>query len=145
SQSAVLFSATLAPWDFYRDTLGLPEDTAWIDVDTPFQSSQLDVRIARGISTRYRDRNRSILPIVRLMHDQYRNRPGNYLSYFSSFAYLDQVAACFSAQFPDIPIWTQSRGMQEADRELFLQRFVPSGTGIGFAVLGGVFAEGIDL
>src|SRR5690606_2213471 len=44
-----------------------------------------------------------------------------------------------------IPVWTQSRGMQEADREHFLRRFVPSGTGIGFAVLGGAFAEGIDL
>ncbi len=145
SHCAALFSATLAPWDFYRDTLGLPQDTAWIDVETPFKSSQLEVKIARGISTRYRDREHSVESIVRLMRDQYDSQPGNYLSYFSSFSYLDQVATHFITCFPDIPVWTQSRGMHEADRNRFLQRFTPSGRGIGFAVLGGAFAEGIDL
>jgi len=142
---AVLFSATLSPWDFYRDTLGLPEDTAWQDVDSPFHPDQLEVRIARGISTRYRDRGQSITPIVQLMARQYHQLPGNYLSYFSSFDYLEQVAAQFAAQFPQIPIWTQARRMGETERDSFLQRFTPSGAGIGFAVLGGAFSEGIDL
>ena len=35
--------------------------------------------------------------------------------------------------------------MPEAAREAFLARFTPGGQGIGFAVLGGAFAEGIDL
>lgn len=35
--------------------------------------------------------------------------------------------------------------MTEAQRESFLARFVPQGQGIGFAVLGGAFAEGVDL
>jgi DNA excision repair protein ERCC-2 len=35
--------------------------------------------------------------------------------------------------------------MKEADREEFLARFEPDGRGVGFAVLGGAFAEGIDL
>ena len=35
--------------------------------------------------------------------------------------------------------------MSEADRECFLQRFTPESRGIGFAVLGGAFGEGIDL
>ncbi len=35
--------------------------------------------------------------------------------------------------------------MEETARDAFLARFTPSSQGIGFAVLGGSFAEGIDL
>ena len=35
--------------------------------------------------------------------------------------------------------------MAEAEREQFLERFTPESSGIGFAVLGGSFGEGIDL
>ena len=42
-------------------------------------------------------------------------------------------------------MWTQARGMDESQRKRFLDRFVPGGAGVGFAVLGGSFGEGIDL
>ncbi|MDB5795971.1 MAG: DinG family ATP-dependent helicase, partial [Noviherbaspirillum sp.] len=32
ARSTALFSATLSPWHFYSDTLGLPENTPWVDV-----------------------------------------------------------------------------------------------------------------
>jgi Rad3-related DNA helicase len=51
----------------------------------------------------------------------------------------------FAARHPAIPSWLQSRGMRESEREAFLARFTADGRGIGFAVLGGSFAEGIDL
>ncbi len=35
--------------------------------------------------------------------------------------------------------------MEEAEQSAFLARFMPTGQGVGFAVLGGSFAEGIDL
>ncbi len=35
--------------------------------------------------------------------------------------------------------------MSEPERDSFLRRFAPDGRGIGFAVLGGAFGEGIDL
>lgn len=142
---AVLFSATLSPWNFYRDTLGLPDNTAWVDIETPFDTDQLQVSVSHKISTRFRDRAQSIAPIVQLMAAQYQQQPGNYLGYFSSFDYLEQVLEHFASCFPEVPIWTQSRGMRESERDAFLGRFTPSSCGIGFAVLGGAFAEGIDL
>jgi DNA excision repair protein ERCC-2 len=142
---ATLFSATLSPHRFYADTLGLPEDTAWMDVASPFEAQQLSVHIARTISTRYADRPQSLQPIVDVLARQYRNRPGNYLAFFSSFDYLRQVVGSFIAHQPDIPLWQQSRRMDEAERTQFLARFVPGGQGIGFAVLGGAFSEGVDL
>jgi DNA excision repair protein ERCC-2 len=143
--TAVLFSATLSPGAFYRTLLGLPESTAWINVPSPFDERQLEVRIEPRISTRYHDRARSLDPIVELMARQYRARPGNYLAFFSSFEYLDAVLGLFEARVDDIPVWRQTRGMSAAERGAFLARFTPTGVGIGFAVLGGAFAEGIDL
>jgi Rad3-related DNA helicase len=79
------------------------------------------------------------------MAEQFRARPGNYLAFFSSFDYLQQVADLMTATHPHVPMWQQSRGMAEADRQAFLDRFTPDSQGVGFAVLGGAFGEGIDL
>ncbi|UGQ48122.1 helicase C-terminal domain-containing protein [Massilia endophytica] len=145
AHAAALFSATLSPWNYYSDTLGMPENTAWIDVESPFEAGQLDVHIAGHISTRYQHRERSLAPIARLMGEQYERRPGNYLAFFSSFDYMDKAAALFEQQHPGVPVWRQSRRMDEAERDAFLARFTEGGEGIGFAVLGGSFGEGIDL
>ncbi|WP_260955722.1 ATP-dependent DNA helicase [Pseudomonas citri] len=145
SRASVLFSATLSPRHYYADLLGTPADTVWIDVESPFQAEQLDVRIVSRISTRFVHRQASLEPIVALMARQFSECPGNYLAFFSSFDYLQQVAALFSERHPQIDIWTQSRGMGEAPRQAFLERFTEHSQGIGFAVLGGAFGEGIDL
>jgi DNA excision repair protein ERCC-2 len=145
AHSTTLFSATLSPWHYFADLLGMPADTAWIDVDSPFSASQLDVHVAHGISTRYQERAGSLAPIATLMAEQYHTRPGNYLAFFSSFDYLQQVADRFEQAHPDIPVWRQARRMSEPERADFLARFAPGGRGIGFAVLGGSFGEGVDL
>ncbi|MES3000322.1 MAG: ATP-dependent DNA helicase [Pseudomonadota bacterium] len=145
ARTATLFSATLSPPRYYSDMLGLPADTAWIDVESPFDPDQLQVRVVSAISTRFADRQRSAEPIARLIADQFEAQAGNYLAFFSSFDYLDLVASEFRRRHPDVPMWTQSRGMAESERAAFLDRFAPGGAGIGFAVLGGSFGEGIDL
>jgi DNA excision repair protein ERCC-2 len=145
AHSTTLFSATLSPWHYYSDALGLPEDTAWIDVESPFEASQLAVHVMHDISTRYQHRGASLAPIAQLMARQYAALPGNYLAFFSSFDYLDQAADLFAQRHPDIPAWRQERRMNEAERAAFLDRFRPEGSGVGFAVLGGSFGEGIDL
>nr|WP_152897946.1 ATP-dependent DNA helicase [Pseudomonas piscis] len=145
ARSVVLFSATLEPQRYYRDLLGVPDSAVWLDVESPFAATQLDVHIVSQISTRYARRQASLVPIVELMAGQFAARPGNYLAFFSSFEYLQQVAELLARKHPEIPIWLQSRGMDESLREEFLQRFQAEGQGIGFAVLGGVFGEGIDL
>lgn len=144
ANNAVLFSATLNPPDFYHDMLGLPRDSVWIDVPGPFTSEQLTVRLA-GISTRYRDREESLAPITQLIGEQFETWPGNYLVFFSSFDYLRRARSRLTESHPHIPIWEQSPRMSEAQQQAFLARFEAHGQGIGFAVLGGSFGEGIDL
>lgn len=145
ARTTVLFSATLNPRQYYADLLGLPADTAWVDVESPFHHEQLDVRIVSRVSTRFNHRQASLAPIVALMAKTFHERPGNYLAFFSSFDYLQQVAELMQREHPDIPLWQQARGMSEGERQAFLERFTPHSQGIGFAVLGGAFGEGIDL
>ena len=145
ARTCTLFSATLSPEHFYRDTLGLPKDAVWTDVPSPFVAEQLTVRVVERISTRYADRRESLLPIVELIARQHAVAPGNYLAFFSSFDYLQQVVALFIERHPGIPVWEQARRMDDAARTAFLARFAPGARGIGFAVLGGSFGEGIDL
>ncbi len=143
--SATCFSGTLAPFSFYRDTLGLPADTATLEVGSPFRSEQLTVRIAMDVSTRFRDRDGSLARLVDIIAAQYRRRPGNYLAFFSSFDYVRSASEAFARRHPGMPCWVQSRGMREPEREAFVARFAAGGRGVGFAVLGGAFGEGIDL
>ncbi|OOV90547.1 ATP-dependent DNA helicase [Pseudomonas sp. MF4836] len=145
ARSCVLFSATLNPRHYYSDLLGLPDTTVWVDVESPFDAAQLEVHIVKRISTRFVHRQASLAPIVELMARQFRQRPGNYLAFFSSFDYLQQVAQLIAREHPDIALWLQSRGMDEGQRQGFLDQFSSEGQGIGFAVLGGAFGEGIDL
>ncbi|PAV93376.1 hypothetical protein WR25_26039 [Diploscapter pachys] len=123
----------------------MPTDTAWLEVAAPFRAEQLQVRIVSEVSTRYQQRQASLAPIVELIAAQFAGQPGNYLAFFSSFEYLEQVARLLAERYPALPIWRQSPGMDEASREAFLARFVEHGQGVGFAVLGGAFGEGVDL
>lgn len=145
ARSAALFSATLSPSHYYSDMLGLPDNTAWVDVASPFRAEQLSVQVVDDVSTRFQHRGHSLSPMVDLMARQYAAAPGNYLSFVSSFDYLQQLADLFKSRYPAIPVWEQSRGMEESAKRGFLDRFTPETRGIGFAVLGGAFAEGIDL
>ena len=145
AHTSTLFSATLQPTHFYTDLLGLPDNHLAIEVESPFQAAQLQVQVASHISTRYAQRQASLEPIVDLLARQFAQQPGNYLAFFSSYDYLQQVADLLARRYPDLPCWLQGRGMQEAQQQQFLARFTDSSQGIGFAVLGGAFSEGIDL
>ncbi|NUU38041.1 ATP-dependent DNA helicase [Pseudomonas sp. C2B4] len=145
ARSTVLFSATLSPRHYYADLLGTPANTVCIDVESPFDARQLQVHIVSRISTRFAHRQASVAPIVELIAEQFSQRPGNYLAFFSSFDYLQQVMQLLAERHPRINLWSQSRGMGETQRQQFLDQFTEDGEGIGFAVLGGAFGEGIDL
>ena len=145
ASSTTLFSATLSPASFFNDMLSLPEQTQFLDVESPFDAKQLTVTVAHHISTRFRVRSQSLLPLVDLVAKQYRDRPGNYIFFLSSFDYLNDVKNLFIDKYPKIPTRSQLRMMSEGDRERFVNDFTIDSQGIVFAVLGGSFGEAIDL
>lgn len=144
ADSMVLFSATLNPTDYYVNLLGLPDSTIPMDVPCPFDPAQLAVSI-HPLSTRRDDRLTSLNALVDTMAQQYAQLSGNYLAFFSSFDYLELAQTRLQQRHPSLPVWAQQRQMNESARHAFLQQFDARGQGIGFAVLGGVFGEGVDL
>ena len=76
-----------------------------------------------------------------------QSRVGNYLAFFPSYAYLRQVQEDFAARYPGISTLVQESGLDDAARAAFLARFEPdpAHTLLGFAVMGGIFGEGVDL
>ena len=109
-----------------------------------FPAQHLQVRVA-PLSTRYDRRHQSIDAVVDVIGRQFNEHPGNYLAFFSSFDYLQLAARALAARWPDVASWQQSPSMSAMDRAQFLERFQPTGQGVGLAVLGGAFSEGIDL
>lgn len=145
-RASVLFSATLAPAGYYKDLCGLPDANA-VALRSPFPAENLGLWCARQISTRYKDRTGSIVPVSDLLACMVRAKPGNYLVFFPSYNYLQTVLDDFTQRYPELPTLCQQSSMDEASRADFLSRFIPdpSQSLLGFAVLGGVFSEGVDL
>lgn len=147
AHSACFFSATLRPAYFYQQMLGLPDDTVYLQVPSPFASQQLQVKVARHISTRYRDRSTAIGPLCDIIEQQVTAATGNYLAFFSSYEFLQQIERELQQRLSsaNITVITQSRRMSEQDREAFIERFTHEQNLLGLAVLGGAFGEGVDL
>jgi Rad3-related DNA helicase len=99
------------------------------------------------ISTRYKHRAHSYAAVADRLAAMAQAKTGNYMAFFPSYAYLNEVYAAFAAAYPHIKAAIQSQEMDDADREAFLAAFAdsPGETRIAFVVLGGVFSEGIDL
>ena len=144
-QSATLFSATLSPFQFYLDMLGLPDATQTLRVASPFQTHQLQVSYSRNLSTRFQHRQQAIGPIGELIARQFQSTPGNYFAFFSSFDLLQQVEAWLSSYRSQVRVIAQQRHSTEIERQAFLSSFTEDSQQVGLAVLGGAFAEGVDL
>ncbi len=145
-RGAVLFSATLSPMDYYRDILGCGEAKC-AALPSPFDAANLGLYCAADVSTRYKDRDSSIEPVARYLYQLCQSRVGNYMAFFPSYSYLKQVQERFEELYPQVRTLVQQPGMEESEKQSFLEQFVPSPseTLLAFGVLGGVFGEGIDL
>ena len=146
-KAAIFFSATLTPIDYYRTLLGgAPEDPT-LQLASPFPPENLAVLIQDRIQTHFKGRAESIGEVVAGIGALVSGRRGNYLVYFPSYQYLNDVLQEFQAAHPTIRVLAQRPGMSEPERDAFIAAFsVEHGeTLVGFTVLGGIFGEGIDL
>ena len=102
--------------------------------------------VADRISTTYKNRGKSYGDVAAVIRAA-TSRIGNYMVYFPSYEYMNAVHALYMALEPDADVLLQRQGMGEAEQAGFLGAFVesPVRTLVGFAVMGGAFAEGVDL
>lgn len=145
-RATVYFSATLLPLQYFMNMLGgTPEDYT-LSVPSPFSKEQTEVFI-QPLSTRYHDRENTKKQIIEMLSTLVKERGGNYLIFFPSYQYMKSVYEDFTLNFPEIRTIIQNHRMSEEEREQFLEAFKEGSREafIGFAVLGGIFSEGVDL
>lgn len=143
-RSTVVFSATLRPAPFYRDSLGLADKAQQLILGSPFSAEQVSHCVVSYINTRYQHRKNSTPDLINLLSALVKSKSGSYIVFFPSYAYLEQVYAEFTKAYPRIDTWQQPRNADVEERARLLEQLEHSGTRLGFAILGGVFGEGID-
>ncbi|WP_404332309.1 helicase C-terminal domain-containing protein [Mesobacillus maritimus] len=145
-RTTVYFSATLLPLPYFADMLGGTAEDYSIKIPSLFSKEQAEVFI-QPLSTRYHDRDHTKKQLVDMLSKLVQGRSGNYLIFFPSYQYMKNVYEDLTTTYPDIPTIIQTNKMEEEEREQFLEKFKEGNnqTFLGFAVLGGIFSEGIDL
>lgn len=144
-KSSIFFSATLTPIDYYVKCLGGNDDTPIMKLESPFPSENCLTLVRSDLSTRYKDRINTYKEISKTIDLVIKKKVGNYLVFFSSYQYLEEVYSRMEFD-PNIRYIKQTRDMEDKDKNKFLSYFEvdPTKTTVGFAVLGGIFSEGID-
>jgi DNA excision repair protein ERCC-2 len=147
SAATVFFSATLLPMNYFKKLLTGITDHASHVFESPFPQENACLLIHNKISTKYTQRADSYAVIAEVIETVVNTHKGNYLVYFPSYLYLNEVLERLRQRFSERQLLIQERGMNEAARDSFLEQFSSSNeeTLVGFAVMGGVFGEGIDL
>ena len=147
AHSAVLFSATLTPADYFADVLGGGDDAVKVSYPSPFPRENLCLAAVDGVSTRFEDREKSARAIVGYIAATVSAKAGNYIVYFPSYSYMEKVHSQFVRKYPNVKTVLQRANMTYAEREEFINSFKPDSDKlqIGFCVLGGSFSEGVDL
>ena len=145
--AAVFFSATLTPAAYFLRLFGCPQDTASLQIGSPFPSERLGVFVADRISTLYRQRAATLPALSEMLLALVSPQKGNYLFFFPSYDYMDMTHKAVVRLCPRLNTIVQTPEMTRAEKSAFLEhfRFQPDITLVGFAVLGGIFGEGIDL
>jgi len=145
--ASAFFSATLAPIDYYRDLLGGELSDFNLALPSPFPTHNIKVVLADHVDTTYRQRHLFYDEVAAAIAAATESKTGNYMAYFPSYKYLEEVHARFKALHPAVITVSQHSRMSESQKEDFLGLFAAGNehTIIGFAVMGGIFGEGIDL
>jgi DNA excision repair protein ERCC-2 len=146
-KSAIFFSATLSPMEYYREILGGDLGDAALRLQSPFAQENLAVLLHDRVQTDFRGRASSYSDVAKGIGALIQSRPGNYLVFFPSYKYLEAVREQFQVEHPFTPVLTQTPSMPELERKAFIAAFQSDQSRplVGFAVMGGVFGEGIDL
>ncbi|XCP84327.1 ATP-dependent DNA helicase [Roseburia hominis] len=146
--SAVFFSATLLPIQYYKKLLSTESDNYAIYADSTFDRRKRLLLNGVDVSTKYTLRSEQMYRKYALyIQNAVRARKGNYIAFFPSYRFMEQVYEAYEELDTGTECILQSHFMNEEAREIFLETFEEEREEslVGFCVLGGIFSEGIDL
>lgn len=166
-RSTILFSATLLPIQYYKTLLGAEEGDYEVYARSVFRPEKMGLFIGSDVTSRYARRGEAeYYRIASYLHNIIEKRQGNYMAFFPSHSFLQQVFEIYQKYFNeegDVECILQESHMNEEAREAFLNRFrgnedcdlqsliqmdiemEEERSLLGFCVMGGIFSEGIDL
>ena len=148
-RSAVFFSATLLPMNYYRKLLSNRQDDYGIYVESPFSQKNRCILNAGDVSSLYSRRGyEEYHKIEEYIAKTVWQRKGNYMVFFPSYKMLEEVYAVYEEEFSVnwVKCICQNSSMKEQEREEFLQEFEQNQESlVAFCIMGGIFSEGIDL
>lgn len=135
------YSATLQPLRQMRDLLGGDQEDACFSLPSPFPPEHM-LCLQLSVNTRYQARQQSLAEVADAIRALSQGRSGKYIAFFPSYQYMEAAAGLLQ----DLPLHVQQRRMGEGERREYLARFTQDEEPLlALCVLGGVFAEGIDL
>lgn len=145
SKATTMFSASLTPFDYYARLLQSENDYNTHSLPSPFDNDNLKVMVNAAIPVEYKFRDRFIEELVKCIHEFVMGKRGKYLIFFPSYGYMEKAHNLFISLYDDVFAPKQQRSMNAKDREAFISLFEDDAHMAAFAVMGGVFSEGIDL
>ncbi len=147
AKSTVMFSATVTPSDYYMSTLGMRDGSDYMAIPSPYNKDNFSLTVFDTLSTRYKDRSETLYALAQIVSTAINAKRGNYMIFFPSYKYMEEAHGFFTVMFPDVRTLIQRRGMTEEQKAKFVSQFDENNLEslVGFCVLGGVYAEGIDL
>ena len=144
----VFFSATLLPIHYYKSLLSVEKDDYAIYAQSPFPRENMLLIQGADVTTRYTMRDEGMYRrIAGYIRTAVSGKKGNYMIFFPSYRFLENVYEAFLDIKPDVDLIVQSQNMREHEKEDFLAEFEQERERplAAFCVMGGVFSEGIDL
>lgn len=149
SRATVFFSATMLPLAYYRELLCEKKDVYAVYTESVFEKTQRALVIGKDVTSKYTRRNEQeyqsfVAYILRIVSA----KKGNYMVFCPSYKMMEEIYLQFCAlSLANYDVQIQQSGMKEQSREEFLAEFSKKRDKslVAFCVLGGVFAEGIDL
>ena len=147
AESAVLFSATLTPPEYFCNVLGGGKKAKTVSLPSPFDPERLCVAVADYVNTRFEDREDNAKRFATVIAATVKARAGNYIAYFPSYKCLEDTYLAFAKKYPNVVTVVQKKNMTARQRDEFLSAFKDDSgkLRVGFCVLGGAFSEGVDL
>ena len=138
----LLFSATMYPINYYMELI-TKGDGKFMTLKSPFDPNNLDIIIDNRVSTRYKDREKTIKYIVEDTNIVINKNPGNYIVFFPSYKYMSLFLENFNN--PNYNLVIQESDIKEEKRIQIFETFKNTKDNhLGLFVLGGSFSEGLD-
>lgn len=147
--ASVHMSGTLAPLNEYRDSIGLPYETAAVTFPSPFPKENRKVFYVEDVSTKYEEMQSSP-EMVEVMEGHVvqvcNGVKRNTVVFFPSYALMDRFLDDGVSRRISRKVYLEERGMPQLELMDVVTRFkkLEENGQVLFAVMGGRISEGID-